>query len=239
MNTISFNKRDVKMVAHRGVSGLEMENTLAAFVAAGQRTHVGVETDVHVTKDGQIAVFHDDNTKRVTGVDMVVEESTLEELQALRLYDRVEGTYRTDLRIPILSEYIGICKKYEKTAVLELKNHMQPEDIEKIINIIREQEYLENVIFISFDWENMIELRKIVPDQPAQFLDVKCDEQLLAKLIENKLDLDIYHKSVTPELIDALHANGLKLNAWTVDDPADGEKYAEWGIDYITSNILE
>ena len=85
----------------------------------------------------------------------------------------------------------------------------------------------------------MIELRKIVPGQPAQFLDVKCGEELLAKLIENKLDLDIYHKSVTPELINALHANGLKLNAWTVDDPADGEKYAEWGIDYITSNILE
>lgn len=239
MNTISFDKKNVKMVAHRGVSGLEMENTLAAFVAAGQRTHFGIETDVHVTKDGQIAVFHDDNTKRVTGVDMVVEESTLEELQALKLYDRVEGTYRTDLRIPILSEYIGICKKYEKKAVLELKNHMQPEDIEKIIRIIREQEYLEQVIFISFDWDNMINLRKIVPNQPAQFLDVKCDDELLKKLIDNKLSLDIYHKAVTPELIEALHANGLELNAWTVDDPADAVKYAEWGIDYITSNILE
>ena len=41
------------------------------------------------------------------------------------------------------------------------------------------------------------------------------------------------------ELIDRLHAAGIKVNCWTVDDPADGERLAEWGVDYITSNILE
>ena len=61
MDTIKVNKGNVKMVAHRGVSGLELENTNAAFVVAGNRTYYGIETDVHVTKDEQIAVFHDDN----------------------------------------------------------------------------------------------------------------------------------------------------------------------------------
>lgn len=83
MNTISIDSKNVQIIAHRGVSGLEMENTAAAFVAAGNRSYFGIETDVHVTKDRKIAVIHDDNTLRVSGIDRIVEETTLDELQAI------------------------------------------------------------------------------------------------------------------------------------------------------------
>lgn len=239
MNTISFDKKNVKMIAHRGVSGLEMENTNPAFVAAGNRSYFGIETDVHVTADGKFAIIHDDHTNRVSDVDLAVEESTMEELQSICLYDREKGKYRTDLHIPVLSEYISICKKYDKKAVLELKNRMKPEDIAQIVEVIRQQDYLENVIFISFSWDNLIDLRKIEPEQKAQFLIGKQEDDLVEKLIAAKLDLDIYHKALTKELIDALHANGREVNCWTVDAPEDGELYASWGVDYITSNILE
>ena len=49
MDTIKIEKKNTLMVAHRGVSGLEKENTLAAFIAAGNRSYYGVETDVHRT----------------------------------------------------------------------------------------------------------------------------------------------------------------------------------------------
>ena len=66
MNTIIFdNKESIKMVAHRGVSGLEFENTCPAFVAAGVKSYYGIETDVHVTKDGKYIVAHDDDLKRI------------------------------------------------------------------------------------------------------------------------------------------------------------------------------
>ncbi len=239
MNTISVDKKGVRMIAHRGVSGLEMENTLAAFVAAGNRSHFGIETDVHVTSDGKFAIIHDDNTSRVSAENKVVEETTLEELQSIRLYDKQEGKYRTDLYIPVLAEYIKMCKKYEKKAVLELKNRMKPEDIAGIVEVIKEQDYLDEVIFISFSWENLIDLRALVPDQKAQFLISKNVEGLVEKLVAAKLDLDIYHKALTPELIQALHENGREVNCWTVDTAEDAEKYIAWGVDYITSNILE
>jgi len=239
MNTIKFDKKNVKMVAHRGVSGLEMENTNAAFVAAGNRSYIGIETDVHVTKDKKIVVIHDDNMIRVAGVDKVVEESTLEEMQAIPLYDKAAGVYRTDLRTPVLADYIRICKKYGKIAVLELKNRMEPEDIAAIVKQIRQLEYLDGVIFISFSWENLIDLRKLVPGQKAQFLTGDNDEALVKKLVENRMDLDIYYKSLTKELLDVLHANGLEVNCWTVDTAEEAEVLADWGVDYITSNILE
>jgi len=241
MNTIALDKKQVKMVAHRGVSGLEMENTNAAFVAAGNRSYYGIETDVHVTSDGQIIVIHDDNTKRVSAVDKVVEESTLEELQSIPLYDKAEGTYRTDLRMPLLSDYISICKKYEKKAVLELKNRMEPKYIAKIVEMIKEMDYLDDTIFISFSWDNLVDLRQIVPGQKAQFLvnAKNMPEDLVGQLIEHKMDLDIYHPLLTKEMVDALHAAGREVNCWTVDTVEAGDRAVALGVDYITSNILE
>ena len=55
------------MVAHRGVSGLERENTNAAFVAAGNRSYFGIETDVRPTADGHFVLLHDDNPVRCGG----------------------------------------------------------------------------------------------------------------------------------------------------------------------------
>ena len=84
MNTIKFeNKGNIKMIAHRGVSGLEVENTCPAFVAAGVKTYYGIETDVHVTKDGKFIVIHDDDLKRIANLDMSVEGSTFDELRAV------------------------------------------------------------------------------------------------------------------------------------------------------------
>ena len=239
MDSIHCNFADVKMIAHRGLSGIETENTLAAFIAAGNRSYFGIETDVHVTKDKQIVVVHDDNLKRVAGVDLVVEESNLADIQAIALYDKAEGQYRTDLHTPVLADYIKICKKYGKTAVLELKNRMQPDDIAAITEQIRQLDYLDGVIFISFAWENLIDLRKIVPGQKAQFLTTRSDMELVQELTEQKLDLDIYYKSLTKQMLDACHENGLEVNCWTVDCAKEAEKLAMWGVDYITSNILE
>jgi len=58
-------------------------------------------------------------------------------------------------------------------------------------------------------------------------------------MVDNKLDLDIYDKLMTKELLDILHARGIKVNCWTVDDPERAEQLVSWGVDYITSNILE
>ena len=227
------------MIAHRGMSGLEKENTASAFVAAGQRTHFGIETDVHRTADGHFIVIHDDNTARVAGDEMIVEKTCYETLRAVRLLDTDGKKGRRDLIMPSLREYIDICKKYEKTAVLELKNHFAPEDIDRIIDIIRQEEYLDQVIFISFDLPNMICIRERLPEQPAQFLIKQPTDWLMDTLVKYRLDLDICYKYLTAEYVRQLHENGVKVNVWTVDTPEDAQRMIDCGVDFITSNILE
>jgi glycerophosphoryl diester phosphodiesterase len=102
-----------KFVAHRGlhtVTGAP-ENSLAAFKEAMERGFI-IENDIHLTKDGVVVVFHDDDLKRMCGVDGKPEEMTLEELKKLRLLGS-EETIPTlkeclqlvDGKVPLLIEF--------------------------------------------------------------------------------------------------------------------------------------
>ena len=238
-DTIKLNKGNVRMIAHRGASGLESENSCAAFVAAANRSYYGIETDVHVTRDGRFVVMHDDNTSRTTGVDMVIEKSKYEDLKKLQLFDGDKSHTRRDLYIPDLVDYIRICKRYGKKAVLELKNQMKEEHILGIVEEIKGENYLSEVIFISFSLENLLILRKHLPTQPIQYLVKSIDKTVVEVLVKNNFDVDIFYKHLTAEQAKLLHSKGISVNVWTCDTVDIGEKMVELGVDYITSNILE
>ena len=240
MNTMKFvHPNKPLMVAHRGVSGLETENTCAAFVAAGNRSYYGIETDVHVTADGKYVAFHDDETRRLAAEDLIIEQTDFATLRSLVLRQRDGNFGRTDLRIPTMQEYIEICKKYEKVAVLELKNHFQKEQVFEICEIIENLGYLNGVIFISFDFENLVYVKERYPAQPVQFLTGRCDEALAKKLSSLNMDLDIYFEGYDAETAERCRRYGIKVNCWTVDRVEDAARLADLGVEYITSNILE
>ncbi|MGN1020721.1 MAG: glycerophosphodiester phosphodiesterase family protein [Aristaeellaceae bacterium] len=237
-DTLKLRDSRVKMIAHRGVSGLERENTAAAFVAAGNRSYWGVETDVHRTADGAYVIIHDDDTGRVADADLPVEGSALSQLQALTLRD-MDGLPRRDLVLPMLSEYSRICRRYGKASVLELKNHFAPEQVAEIVAIVREAGWLAETVFISFDLENLISLRQLLPDQPAQYLVDAESADLLDTLTRYRLDLDMDYTALTPDLVRRVHEAGRLVNVWTVNGLDDARRLAGWGVDYITSNVIE
>lgn len=238
-NTIKVNSKNTLMVAHRGVSGLEKENTCAAFVAAGNRSYFGVETDIHRTGDGNFIILHDANTDRVSGDNINVEQTSFETLRRMQLNSRNEIKDRADLHLPSLEEYIGICRQYEKVCVLELKSDYTDDEIKRMIDRIDAMGYLSSVIFIAFNYENLKRVRAYKPEQPCQFLTMEMNDEGIARLAADQIDLDIYYPALSKELIDKLHANGTKINCWTVDKKEDAERLIDWGVDFITSNILE
>ncbi len=238
MNTVKFNKKNVKTVAHRGVSKLERENTNAAFIAAGNRSYFGIETDMYRTSDNRFVLMHDGKTGRVCKTDVPIESSSYDELRNLILND-LDGKERNDLRIPDIDDYIKICKKYEKVCVLELKSQFKKEEIITFCDIIKSYDYLENVIFISFNLDNLIMIKELYPEQKVQYLRGDFEDGLIDLLVKYNMDLDIYYQGLSKEKLDECHKHNILVNCWTVDNPSDAEKLAEWGVDYITSNILE
>jgi len=242
MDTLKMNHNgNVRMIAHRGLSGLEKENTAAAFVAAGNHSFFGIETDVHETADGKLIIIHDDNTKRVAECEYIVEQTDFDTLRSIKLLDRKSEQTRGDLVMPTLEEYISICRRYEKVAVLELKNAMKAETILKIVRVIDEMEYLDKTIFISFALSNLIVLRETCPQVEIQYIVEKIEDfsELLEILKKYRLDLDAKHTVIKEEMIPQLHENGIKVNVWTVNTVERAERLQQVGVDYITTNIVE
>ena len=239
MNTVLIEKGSCKMVAHRGVSGLELENTCAAFVAAGVKSYYGIETDVHVTSDGKYVIFHDNDMKRIAGVDLVIEKTDFERIRSVRLPDKDGETYRSDLIVPTLEDYIAVCRKYDKVAVLELKNYMEPRHVEAIASVVKKMGWFEKTTFISFCADNLIVLRKLYADASIQLLADKLDDACFELMKKYRFDADLHGKFVTGETVSRLHAAGIKVNCWTIDDPNNAAELIAMGVDFITSNILE
>ena len=242
MDTIKVLNKKVKMIAHRGLSGLEKENTYPAFIAAGNRSYFGLETDIHRTSDGQYVVIHDETTKRVSNeeININVEENPYSALKDIVLPDIDGSTNRQDIRIPLLIDYLKICKKYEKKAVLELKNHFKEEHIKEVIEIIKKADCLDDMIFISFDFENCRTLRKLLPKSDIQWLLAQeITDDILDTLNEYRLNLDSAYQAITKEVVKKVHALGLTVNCWTCNTKKIADKLIEYGVDYITTNILE
>ena len=254
MDTIKIKKNTTQMVAHAGLPGMETSNTCAGFIAAGNRSYWGIECDVRVAKDGY-AVIHNPTTAGISPIEITVADSTMEELQSIPLYDSPffygmeafgmtpNGTdTRADLRIPSLGEYIHLCKRYGKVCVLELKSIMNAEQIAGIIAEYKARDYLDGVVFISFARSNLVEVRRQLPTATVQFLTGEkqvFSDEFLDEIANLGYDLDIHIFTTTKELVDRIHSRGIKVNVWTCDWVDKAANLVEWGVDYITTNILE
>ncbi len=237
-DTIKITHGHCQMIAHRGLSGLERENTLSAFVAAGNRSYFGMETDIHSTIDGKFVILHDEHTERVSDSSINVEKCRYDDIKSLRL-NALDGKPRGDLCIPLLEDYLRVAKAYDKKCIIEFKGVFSEDKIGKVIDIVKSIYSLKEVIFIAFDLCNLIAIRQKLPEQKAQYLVYEMSEQVFDAMTKYHLDLDIYFGSITKEWIDRIHGQGLEVNCWTVNEKADAERLIAMGVDYITTNILE
>ena len=219
-------------IAHRGFAARRTENTLEAFSYAAKKPSAdGIETDVHVTKDGRLVCFHDDSTLRLCGEENIIEDTDAQKLARLG----INGQHA----IPTLAEYLEICRNGDKIAVIELKNPFTKRNIARLVQEIRDFGYLAKTIFISFDIQNCLSLRKILPpQQEIQFLTITYAEKTLELLAKQKIDLDVEFSCLSKERIEHCHDLGMKVNCWPLDDARIADHFEDCGIDFITSNIL-
>lgn len=237
MNTIKVKKGKTKFIAHRGLSGLERENTIRAFVAANNRTYYGCECDIHYTKDKHLVICHDEFTGRVSNTNLIISNSTFEEIDKVRLNEFNCNESARDLLIPTFTEYLELQKKYNKHCIIEIKCEISIEDAKEIMEIIKP--YYDLVTFISFYLDNLKIMRKLDDKIPMMYLSSKYDDSLIDTCKEHNLGIDILYKELTQERINKFHDSNIIVNAWTINDKNVAKSMIEWGIDFITTNILE
>ena len=229
----------MKIIAHRGSSGNAPENTAASMNMAVESGCDGIETDLQLTKDKKVVVFHDWNVNRTTDGTGNIKDLTFEELSKLDNGSWFDEKFKGE-RIIKLEELLDIVPE-DITLNLELKSI--GDDFrgleEEVIKILNTKKRKNNIIISSFNHKVLENVRKLDKDIK---LGILYEGYLLnlGKYIEN-LNLDIYsvHPScnyINQELVDEVHDLGLKLYAWTVNDKETVVRLEEYGIDGVITN---
>ncbi len=231
------------IVAHRGASSDAPENTLPAFELAWEQGADAIEGDFRLTRDGQIVCIHDEDTKEVSGQELIVKDTTLEELRKLDIGTKRGGKY-ISAAIPTIDEVFATIPE-GKVIYIEIK--CGKEIIPALFKAIEKAGLTEKqVVFIAFDDDVIQALKKRSPEYRAYWL-CKFERQytggikpsidtVMRTLKRIKPDGISTNPLVPQSIIKAAQDAGYEWHIWTVDDPAEAKRMQSLGAKSITTN---
>lgn len=237
----------VEIVGHRGASHDAPENTLAAIKLGWEQQADGIEFDVYLSKDGQIVLSHDADTKRAAGVDKKVVEQTYAELKQLDVGSWKNKKYAGE-RIPLLSEALATIPAGKKRVFIEVK--CGPEIMPELKRVLSEvHRPASETAIISFNKDVVAASKKTLPECKAYWIvSVKKDKETgkwnhsVDTLIQTAKTLHADGLDLSAcDLIDrgfgdTVKAAGLELLVWTVNDVKVARQMIAAGVQGITTD---
>lgn len=216
---------------HRGARAVKTENTLEAFEYACQSGIKWIELDVMLTKDNIPVVFHDETLNRLSKTKGRLDSFTLEELKPVIL--------KGGEKIPTLEEVIILLNKYEANVNIEIKPS-QPDlgrkTAQYVWQTLKQKDFTssERIIFSSFQWDALDELKTLAPEISRGVLVEKGSGNWRQAARELKA-YSIHYDAVLlkKKLIDEIKGEGYKLLAFTVNDPVFACTLWENGVDAL------
>ena len=219
---------------------------MAAIALAWDQHADAVEVDVHLSKDGQLVVIHDYNTRKTGGRRRDVNNQTLAELQELDA-GRWKGKKWVGETIPTLAEVLASLPQ-AKRLFIEIKCGM--EGVPELENVLRRSgKRLDQIIAIGFALETMRQIKWNLPAiEVCWIAEFKRDWKtggwlprpatLIKKTRDAGLDgLDLGARGpITPGLVKQIKKADLKLYVWTVDSPSQARKLRAAGVEGVTTN---
>jgi glycerophosphoryl diester phosphodiesterase len=234
----------MEIVAHRGASYDAPENTLAAARLAWEQGADALECDVHLTRDGRLAVIHDSDTRRVTGAAHAVAELTFAELRRLDV-GRWKDVRFAGERVPSLDELLATVPPGRRVFV-EVKGG--PEAVPELRRCVAGSRLpAERVVVISFHLATVVAAKESLPrcrglwivereaGRPggALAIDPIIAEARAAGV--DGLDIDV-NWPVEAEVVRRVTTAGLAVWVWTIDDAEVARQMAGHGVSGIATN---
>ena len=224
--------REVRFIAHRGLSGEYYENGEEAFrAAADSEFFYGIETDVYFTADGIAVCAHDDNA--FENENILITDSLFADMENLPLKENSYGFRGT--KICTFETYLKICGASGKAAIIELKQEDMTD--EEIVFVIEEaRKYCgENFVLICFKKSQIEAAENYDKSVVTQHLSNYGFLGLLS--VWDGYNISLTHKVMKKTLVTEAHKRGREVGVWTVNEFEDVKKYAAMGVDYITTNF--
>ena len=221
--------------AHRGDSANAPENTLAAFDRAIALGVPYIELDVHPAKNGTLVVIHDATVDRTTNGSGAVRDLTVDHLRSLDAGAKFSPTYAGQ-KIPQLLEVMERVAPTPTRLNIEIKSSPLGTNVpQTLVNLLRQFGKQYEYIVSSFDLQALLGVRAIDPRITLALIGNAPD--ILTHAEQHHIPwIHAKHTTLTEEIAVRAHAQGKRINVWTVDDP---EKFQHWkalGVDKICTN---
>jgi len=228
-----------KIHAHRGASAYRPENTLEAFALAVEQGADCIELDVHLSRDGQIVVAHDERLERVSDGSGFIHEHTLDELKALNFNKLFPD--QPACRIPTLAEVYELIENKRVSLNIELKTTEQlyPELPEKLVQMERDFSMTGRCLYSSFNHYSLQEIKRINPKAPIGLLYElgMVDPWVYAEYLSaTAIHPHYFVIMALPRTVQRCHQHDIQVNVWTVDNPVIINRMINCNVDAIITN---
>lgn len=241
----------VDIVGHRGASYDAPENTMAATNLAWKQKADAVETDIYLSKDGKLIVFHDrPSAKRTTGRDVPINSLTQAEARELDAGSWKGPQFKGE-KIPLLEEQIASIPAGKRMLVESKVGAEIVPELKRVLQATGADE--KKITLISFEYDFLTEARKQLPSYRTLYLvsyrapDANAKptakkqptlDEVIAQAKAAKLTgLDLQHTwPLTADDVKKIKDAGLELHVWTVNDAAIAQRWIELGVASITTD---
>lgn len=227
--------------AHRGNSSVYPENTMISFRSAVELGADGIETDIHLTKDGILVITHDEEISRVSDGTGMVKDMTYEELQKFDFGLWKDEKFKGE-KIPTLNNLLDLLEGTEMVLNIEIKMGfvLYPGIEEKLLDTIKSRGFMDRVIFSSFNHYSLARLKGL--DMSAKVAPLYEEGIFEPYHYARTFGADYihpYYKSVEQSIIEECHRQGIGVNLWTVNDKETAEYLKSIGADAVITDYPE
>ena len=228
-----------RILGHRGASAYAPENTMRSFELALEMGADGVELDVHLSKDGELVVIHDERLDRTTNAKGFIKDFTLEELKR---FDASNGMAEfKGVQIPTLNEVYELFRDNGKIINVEIKTDIIDYSgiCEKLLALEDSFNMNGRIIYSSFNHYSVMEIKRLRPESKVGLL-YMCGFIAPWEYAE-KIGADCLHPHYitmarTPNMASECISHGIETNVWTVNDSKDMTLLAKMGVTSLITN---
>jgi glycerophosphoryl diester phosphodiesterase len=217
---------DFLTIGHRGLMGVEPENTLRSFVAAEKAGLDVIELDLHLSKDGALVVMHDATVDRTTDGTGPIAERTLDELRAL---DAGSGE-----RIPVFEEVLDAVSAPLQAEIKDVAA------AQRLAEVLVRRDLVERVEVISFHAEAVEEIARLVPGVRTALVASRYDAEVVDRAVRaGARTMSLNLRRLTLETMERARQADLRVLAWTVNTPEQLRLAHAFGLDGVVTDRPE
>ncbi|MCX4999745.1 glycerophosphodiester phosphodiesterase family protein [Streptomyces longwoodensis] len=213
-------------IGHRGLMGVEPENTLRSFVAAEQAGLDVIELDLHLSKDGALVVMHDADVDRTTDGTGPIAEQTLDELRAL---DAGRGE-----QVPVFEEVLDAVRSPLQAEIKDVQA------ARALAEVLHARALVDRVEVSSFHDEAIAEIARLVPGVRTALIGSRYGTDVVDRAVAaGAATVCLNIRRLTLEIVELARAKDLRIIGWVVNTQDQLRLVRALGLDGATTDLPE